>query len=190
MNIRQWVPRLFRSAADLATEWFFSRQEGAQIAIKCDGELTSDSWNNVRILPTISGDTPCYVAFKPRRAVLSELIIATFENKDIAPGPVRRATSVDSCADLVLVQAYSGSMNCLSSIPNESGGIPGGAFARDAANGRIDWPVIGRGVATCIAFAVEPSVLYQIEPPPGMTTADIKTINVTARFALFGPAKR
>jgi hypothetical protein len=162
-------------------------KDSTQIGISATGTFTLQSWSG-SVLPQISGLTRVYKSFKPTKAILTELVTVTFQNASL--GTATRVASVSDSADLVLVQAFSGADNCFPNAPTESNGISGPTFANNSLGNGISWPTINGGIDMTVAFAVEPSVQFQVAPPAGFTTDDILSIVVKLRFNLLGPSLR
>jgi hypothetical protein len=162
-------------------------KDSTQIGISATGTFTLDSWSG-SVLPQISGLTRVYKSFKPTKAILTELVTVTFSNDTL--GATRRATNVEQSADLVLVQAFSGADNCFPNAPTESNGISGPTFANNSLGNGISWPTINGGIDMTVAFAVEETVLFSVDPPSGYTQDDIVSLVVKLRFNLLGPSLR
>lgn len=162
-------------------------KDSTQIGISATGTFTLQSWS-ASVLPTVSGLTRVYKSFKPTKAILTEIVTTTFSNDTL--GATTKVASVGDAADLVLVQAFSGADNCFPNAPTESNGISGPTFSFNSLGNGISWPTINGGIDMTVAFAVEQSVVYQVEPPSGYTTDDITSIVVKLRFNLLGPSLR
>lgn len=163
-----------------------STQIGILIAT---GDLTPAQWTG-SALPTFSGLTRVYKSFKPTKAILTELVTATFTkaaNPDIV-----RAVSVQNAADLVLTQAFSGADNCFPNAPTEGSGISGPTFANNSLGNGISWPTINGGIDMTVAFAIEQSVLTQIYPGSFGVPADyvLAKVALKIRLNLMGPSLR
>jgi hypothetical protein len=163
-------------------------KDSTQIAIKCTGQFTLNSWNAASPLPQVNGLTRVYQSFKPEKAIVTELVRVTFHNS--ALGDTIVAADVDNAGDTVLVQAFAGSLNCFPNAPNPDNGIPGPAFAFNALGNGISWPTINGGIDMSVAFALEDTVLYRAAPPAGYTSGDITSVVVTVRITLMGPSLR
>lgn len=187
-NLAQAAANRFNPHAPLNKVLRSPYKDGTQIAIKATGTILSTAFTGTTILPTVTGATRLFQSFKPEKAIASELLIATWTNdSDVS---VTTATSVTDIGDLVLIQAYSGSINCFPNAPNEENGIPGCAFARDSLGNGISWPTLNTGVDMNVSWAVESSILYRMDPPTGYVQADLVSVAVTVRLALFGPSLR
>jgi len=162
-------------------------KDSTQIGISATGTFTLTTWSG-STLPQISGLTRVYKSFKPTKAILTELVTVTFSNDTL--GATTRVASVADSADLVLVQAFSGADNCFPNAPTEANGISGPTFANNSLGNGISWPTINGGIDMTVAFAVEPSVMFQVAPPSGYTSNDITSIVVKLRFNLLGPSLR
>lgn len=159
-------------------------KDSTQIGIKCTGTFQPTSWDSSS-LPVVSGLTRVYKSFKPTKAIVTELVTATFvdaqQNKKVL------SASVPDGSDLVLVSAFSGADNCFPNAPSESNGIAGVAFANNSLGNGISWPTINGGIDMSVQFAVEPTVLSRIAEPAGFT---LSAIFVSVRFNLLGPSLR
>jgi hypothetical protein len=162
-------------------------KDSTQIGISATGTFTLTTWSG-SVLPQISGLTRVYKSFKPTKAILTEMLTVTFQND--TSGTATRVSNVSDAADLVLVQAFSGADNCFPNAPTEANGISGPTFANNSLGNGISWPTINGGIDMTVAFAVEQSVLYQVDPPSGFTTDDIVSVVVKLRFNLLGPSLR
>lgn len=186
--LRQMAQARFGQHAPLNKVLRSPYKDGTQIAIKATGTILSTAFDNTDILPTVTGATRLFQSFKPEKAIASEVLIGTYTNgSDVT---AKSATAVVDLGDIVLVQAYSGSLNCFPNAPNESNGIPGTAFRADSLGNGISWPTLNTGVDMSITWAVEESVLYRLTPPTGYTQADLVSVKVIIRLALFGPSLR
>jgi len=161
-------------------------RDGTQISIKCENTFTPANWESTS-LPTVSGLTRVYKAFKPEKAILTELVIATFTNDS---GSRTKSRTVDGAADLVMVSAFSGADNCFPNAPTENNGIAGPTFANNSLGNGISWPTINGGIDMTVAFAIEETVKYAVDPPSGYTDEDLASLKVIVRFALLGPSLR
>lgn len=185
--------RRFLGAHDLAGNAALNRGQGSkkrlstQIGISCSGTFTLSSWSG-STLPQVSGLTRVYKAFQPNKAILTELVTVTFSNPSV--GTATRVASIKSADDLVLVQAFAGADNCFPNAPTEANGISGPTFANDSYGNGIEWPAIDGGIDMTVAFAIEQSVLFQVNPPSGYTVDDITSCSVKIRFNLLGPQLR
>ncbi len=162
-------------------------RDGTQISIKCEGTFTPANWEAAS-LPTVSGLTRVYKAFKPEKAILTELVIATFTSDSL--GTRTKSRSVDQAADLVMTSAFSGADNCFPNAPTENNGIAGPTFANNSLGNGISWPTINGGIDMTVAFAIEETVKYAVDPPSGYTDEDLVSLKVIVRFALLGPSLR
>lgn len=163
-------------------------KDSTQIGIKCSGIFGPTAWTGSTALPQISGTTRVYESFKPTKAIVTENLIVTFQNDSL--GTVTRAAAVSDSSDIVLVSAFAGAKNCFPNAPNQDNGIPGQAFANNSLGNGISWPTINGGIDMNVAFAIEQSVLYQVQPPAGFSIDDIVQVQVSVRFALLGPSLR
>jgi hypothetical protein len=162
-------------------------KDSTQISISCSGLFTPANWN-ASALPTISGASRVYKSFKPAKAILTETITVVYQNSSQASRT--KARSVTDAADLVLTAAFSGADNCFPNAPNEANGIHGPALANVAYGNGISWPTINGGIDMSVTFAIDQTVLFQIDPPDGFTDEDIVSVKVVARLALMGPSLR
>ena len=162
-------------------------KDSSQIGISATGTFTPANWAGSN-LPTVSGTSRVYKSFKPEKAVITELLVVTFSNESL--GAVTRAKGVTDAADVVLTSAFSGADNCFPNAPNEQNGIAGPTFSPTALGVGISWPTINGGIDMTVGFALESTVLYQIDPPSGYTVDDITSIVVRLRMMLLGPSLR
>lgn len=160
-------------------------KDSTQIGIKCTGTFAPAAWGNQSSLPVVSGLTRVYKSFKPTKAIVTELITATFVQQ--GQPNITISASVADGSDLVLVSAFSGADNCFPNAPSESNGIAGVAFANNSLGNGISWPTINGGIDMSVQFAVEQSVLFRI-PAPNNYTLD--SVFVSVRFNLLGPSLR
>lgn len=163
-------------------------KDSTQIGIRATGTFTPGNFLGASTLPVVSGVTRVYKSFKPTKAILTESLIVTFANDSL--GTATKAAAVSDSSDLVLVSAFAGADNCFPNAPNQDNGIPGQAFANNSLGNGISWPTINGGIDMTVQFAIEPTALFQTQPPPGFTTDDITLIIVNVRFALLGPSLR
>lgn len=159
-------------------------KDSTQIGIKCTGTFQATSWDSSS-LPVVSGLTRVYKSFKPTKAIVTELVTATFTQQG-QPNVVLSA-SVPDGSDLVLVSAFSGADNCFPNAPSESNGIAGVAFANNSLGNGISWPTINGGIDMSVQFAIEPTALSRIAAPAGYALA---SLFVSVRFNLLGPSLR
>lgn len=139
------------------------------------------------VLPMATGSRRVFQSMKAMKLIASQMMVATYGGKGL---PDRRfVVQARRPMDVVLIQAYSGSVNCFPNAPTEDGGIPGVAFSFDAA-GTIDWPTINSGVDMSMAWLIEPSVLSHTPPLPEGYDPIPKIMTVQVRAALFGPSLR
>jgi hypothetical protein len=159
-------------------------KDSTQIGVKCMGTFAPTSWDSTT-LPVVSGQTRVYKSFKPTKAIVTELVTATFTQQN-QPNVVLSASIPDG-SDLVLVSAFSGADNCFPNAPSESNGIAGVAFANNSLGNGISWPTINGGIDMSVQFAIEPTALSRIATPAGYTLA---SLFVSVRFNLLGPSLR
>lgn len=178
----------FNSHAPLQRTLRSPYKDSTQIAIKCTGTFTASNWTGSTQLPQVNGLTRVYQSFKPSKAIVTEIILVTFENS--AMGTTTVAADVENAGDTVLVQAFAGSINCFPNAPNPDNGIPGPALAFNALGNGISWPTINGGIDMSVAFALEQTCLFRATPPAGYTSGDITQVVVTVRLTLMGPSLR
>lgn len=183
----QLAGQRFAAHAPVSKQMRSPYKDSTQIAISCTGTFTAQSWSG-SALPQVSGLSRVYKSFKPTKAIVTELVKVTFTNSTL--GAKTKAMMVADSADLVLVQAFSGADNCFPNAPNEANGISGPTFSNVSLGNGISWPTINGGIDMSVAFAVEDTILYQVEPPAGYTTDDITSVVVKVRFNLLGPSLR
>ena len=164
-------------------------KDSTQIGIQAMGTFTPAAWTMNAPLPQITGLTRVYKSFKPTKAILTELILATYT--PVSLPAVTIAIDVPDASDLVLVQAFSGADNCFPNAPNESNGISGQTFANNSLGNGISWPTINGGIDMSIGFAIEQSALYRgVNLPSGYAQSDLTSLIVKLRFNLLGPSLR
>lgn len=161
-------------------------KDSTQLAISATGTFTPTNWDG-SALPTISGLTRVYKSFKPAKAILTEIVSVTFQNSS---GTKVKHKAVNQADDLVMIQAFSGADNCFPNAPTEANGVPGPALANVTLGNGISWPTVNGGIDLTVSFAIEPSVLSQVDPPAGFTDDDILQIVVKTRLTLMGPSLR
>ncbi len=162
-------------------------KDSTQIGISATGTFTLTSWSG-SALPQISGLTRVYKSFKPTKVILTQNVVFLFNNTTL--GDARRAKNVQDASDLVLVTAFAGADNCFPNAPNESNGIPGPALSNVAYGNGISWPTINGGIDMSVGFAIEESLLYQIDPPAGYVLEDLVSVTCKVRLAMMGPSLR
>lgn len=160
-------------------------KDSTQIGIKCTGTFAPAAWANQSSLPVVSGLTRVYKSFKPTKAIVTELITATFQ--DAQQNVTTISVSVPDGSDLVLVSAFSGADNCFPNAPSESNGIAGVAFANNSLGNGISWPTINGGIDMSVQFAIESTVLSRVAAPANTT---LQSVFVSVRFNLLGPSLR
>ena len=155
-------------------------------------EMAEDGWSLAAVagptpkpLPVIFGRVIVWAGFEPRKAVLDEDLLVEFAG---AGGAGWAAAHVEDAGDLLLVQAFVGSDNCLTCAPSQDSGISGAALSARALGNAVDWPTIRGRVEVCVGLAVKPTALFRVRPPEGCSTDDIVSVRVTATLNLFGPA--
>jgi hypothetical protein len=163
-------------------------KDSTQIGISTTGMFNQSSWLGSS-LPTVSGFTRVYKSFKPTKAILTELVTVLFSNPSVGPNRTV-AMNVSDASDLVLISAFSGADNCFPNAPTEANGISGPTFANNSLGNGISWPTINGGIDMTVAFAIEQSLLYAVQPPAGFATEDIVSITCKIRFNLLGPSLR
>lgn len=163
-------------------------KDSTQIGVSNTVSLTLNSWTPGGSLPTVTGVTRVYQSFKPMKAILTEIVTATFYTS--ALGTATRVASVSDSSDLVLTSAFAGAQNCFPNAPTEGNGISGPTFASNSLGNGISWPTINGGIDLTVTFAIEETAIYQVTPPSGYTTDDISAISVKFRFNLLGPSLR
>ena len=162
-------------------------KDGTQISIKCQGTFYPSSWSGTT-LPTVSGLTRVYKSFKPEKAILTEIVIATYQNDSL--GTRTKSTPVTNASDLVMTSAFAGADNCFPNAPTEDNGIAGPTFANTSLGNGISWPTINGGIDMTVGFAIEETAQYAVDPPSGYTQDDLVSLVVKVRLALLGPSLR
>lgn len=188
-------------------EWITPQRryiDSLQISITCSGTFTREDFRNFRsyieedsdkLLPHIVGSTRLYKDFKPTRAILTELVTATWSAEGLPDVEIHE--SVQDASDLVLFQAFAGAECC---FPISDRGIAGSVFSPVSTGVCISWPVIRSGLDVNIVLAVEQSVLSRtrtnardessictLSPEYGFLP---KSVHVKARLNLIGPILR
>lgn len=164
-------------------------RDSTQLGILVQGRVTPAAYaDDTNPLPILTGKSRAYQSFKPEKMIMTEVLIFTFVNA--SGDTVKVAATVADASDLVLVQAYSGNMNCFPNAPDDSNGISGSAFAYNALGNGISWPTINPGIDASVGVAVEESVLYRVVPPDGYTSDELESVKVKVRVNIFGPQLR
>lgn len=177
----------FGNHAPLQKELHTAYLDSSQIGISATGTFPLTAWGG-SALPQITGTSRVYSSFKPEKVVITEVLLVTFTNTTL--GPTTTVAAVRDAADLVLISAFSGAINCFPNAPNESNGIPAQTFSNNALGVGISWPTVNPGIDVTVGFAVEQSAIFQATPPAGYTSNDISQIVVKMRMSLLGPAMR
>jgi len=151
-------------------------------------KLTSAMQSQSRKI-TAKGLTRVYKSFKPIKAILTEIVYATYGGPGL-PNIVISET-VDDAADALLYMAFSGADNCFPNAPNEENGIPGPVFGPQAIGNGISWPTINGGIDITLGFIIESSVLARAKGPlPAGYNPVPKFMTVILRMSLLGPSLR
>jgi hypothetical protein len=163
-------------------------RDSGQISINISKTIAVNSgsftaWNNV----SASGFSTVYTSFKPNRIVLTETVIATF----VQSGTTQIIAAESATAsDLMLVGAFSGSLNTFPNAPSDSTGIHGPAIAANAFGVGISWPTVNAGIPVTANFSILQTALFRAVPVSPFTLADLTSITVNIFFAMFGPQLR
>ena len=159
-------------------------KDSTQIGIKLTGTFTPANFAG-STLPQISGLTRVYKSFKPTKAILSEIVVATWTSSSL--GTVTTSAHVGDASDLVL-QPWE--WRAVAGAPTEGNGISGVTFANNSLGNGISWPTINGGIDMTVAFAIEQTVLFAAPVPAGFTQSQLVSVAITARFNLLGPSLR
>ncbi len=164
-------------------------KDSTQMGVLVTGTVTPQQYVvDTNPIPILSGKSRAYQSFKPEKLIVTEILIATFTNA--SDETVKVAASVSDASDLVIVQAFSGNMNCFPNAPDETSGVSGAAFAYNALGNGISWPTINPGIDVSASVGVEETVLYRAVPPDGFTTDDLVSVKIKIRLNIFGPQLR
>lgn len=147
------------------------------------GSTNFTNWSNF----SMTGASTVYTSFKPNRIVMTEQIITTFVDSSTTAYVAGSSTTAE---DLMLVGAFSGSLNTFPNAPSGSTGIHGPAIAANAFGVGISWPTVNAGIPVTANFQVLQTALYRNTPPSGHSLAGITAITVNVYFAMFGPQLR
>lgn len=144
--------------------------------------LAQSRQRNFKIDIDSKGHAP---SFRPERVVISQSVIATYAGANL---PDMRATSEHSApSDILLTGFFSGGENSFPNAPSSEGGIHGGALAANAFGIGLLWPVIRIGVPVTAHFAIMPSVLGRVPPPPEGYNKNPESVDVSIFLSIFGP---
>ena len=163
-------------------------RDSGQISINVSSPIIAaptdlSTWQNV----SVSGSSTVYTSFKPNRIVLTETVIATYQNT--AGQDIVVAGESATASDIMLVGAFSGSLNTFPNAPSAQTGIHGPAIAANAFGVGISWPTVNAGIPVSANFQVLLTSLFRVTPPP-VSGYTLKNVVVNIFFAMFGPQLR
>lgn len=189
-QLAQLAGNHFGGHAPLQKEIRSPFKDSTQMGVLVTGTVTPAQYTvDTNPIPILSGKSRAYQSFKPEKLIVTEIGIATFTNPSTGDA-VKVAFSVPDASDLVIVQAFSGNMNCFPNAPDETSGVSGAAFAYNALGNGISWPTINPGIDVSASVGVEETVLYRATPPDGFTTDELTSVKVKIRLNIFGPQLR
>ena len=146
-------------------------------------ENTFTNWNNVEA----AGSSTVYTSFKPNRIVLTQMVTAIFDTGHSHAASVGESATA---SDLLVVGAYSGSLNTFPNAPSAQTGIHGPAIAANAFGVGISWPTVNAGIPVSVNVQVLQTALYRAPVPTGFSMSDLVGVYVDVFFAMFGPQLR
>ena len=125
--------------------------------------------------------------FMPRRAELIEVVSATYGHSEDGPDITLHETVSDG-ADVKLVQAFTGCLNCFPYAPDTARGTLGPELN---ATEDLKWPNFAAGVDFYSTFALQCGILSRARHPiPADYNPSPKSIKVQVRLTLSGPVVR
>lgn len=162
-----------------------SGQIGINVTSSAITQTSLANWQNV----SLSGNSIVYTSFKPNRVVVNEQLLCSYANVTTTTITSAAVVSVADAGDLLLVGAFSGSINNFPNAPSANSGINCSALQAGAFGVGISWPTVNPGIPVTINLLVLPSALARaLAAAP--TSYTLTSFTVAVYFSMFGPQLR